>query len=79
MSARTNFKKQFRVNGIRLTASVHQKADGTWKIVSVGAVDIPTPLLPFEIQSVAMDLVRREPFATDNQAKAALLDAGAGQ
>lgn len=73
---RTSFKKQFTVLGVRLRASVHQQSDGQWKIFSVGAVDLPTALLPFEVQRVAMDLVRAPPFATDNQARAALLDAG---
>jgi hypothetical protein len=73
--ARTSFKKQFRIHGIRLRASVHQNKDGAWKIFSVGAVDMPTALLPFEVQQRAMELVRAAPFATENQAKAALLDA----
>lgn len=73
---RTSFKKQFNINGIRMRASVYQAKDGRWKILSVGAVDMPTALLPFSVQMAAMELVRSGPYATDNQAKAALLDAG---
>lgn len=72
---RTSFKKQFTVHGVRLKASVYQNADGGWKIFSIGAVDLPTALLPFEVQNIAMGLVRAPAFATENQVKAALLDA----
>lgn len=74
--SRNSFKKQFIIHGIRMRASVYKTKDDCWKIFSVGAVDMPTALLPFEVQNKAMELVRMPPFATDNQAKAALLDAG---
>lgn len=73
--ARSSFKKQFVVHGIRLRASAYQTKGGGWKILSIGAADVPTALLPFEVQKVAMSLVRSPEFATDNQLKAALLDA----
>lgn len=75
MTARSSFKKQFSVNGVRLKAHVIRTGDGLWKIFSVGSVDMPMPLLPFDVQVAAMELVRLPPFNTDNQAKAALLDA----
>lgn len=75
MTDRKSFKKQFKICGIRMKASVHRRPDGTWKIFSIGAVDMPTVLLPFEVQNRAMELVRMDGFATENQAKAALLDA----
>lgn len=75
MSERKSFKKQFTISGIRMRASAYQTKDGTWKIGSIGAVDIPTALLPFEVSIKAMELVRSDAFATDNQLKAALADA----
>lgn len=75
MRERNSFRKQFRINGLRMKASGYRTKDGTWKIMSIGAVDLPTALLPFEVQQVAMELVRSGPYATENQAKAALLDA----
>lgn len=75
MKERSSFKKQFRIQGLRMTASGHKTKDGHWKIFSVGAVDMPTALLPFEVSMKAMELVRSGPFDTENQAKAALLDA----
>ena len=74
--ARSSFKKQFVVRGVRLKASAYRTKDGLWKIASIGAVDLPIALLPFEIQQTCMELVRAPAFATENQAKAALLDAG---
>ena len=73
---RTSFRKQFTVRGVRLRASVYRTKDGEWKILSVGALDLPTAMLPFEVQQIAMGLVRAPAFETDNQAVAALLDAG---
>ena len=75
MAERPSFKKQFKISGLRMKASVHRGKDGKWKIFSVGAVDIPTALLPFEVSLAAMELVRSGPYDTENQAKAALLDA----
>ena len=77
MSERSSFRKQFSIKGVRFRSHVIKTSDGLWKIFSVGAVDMPTALLPFDIQRVAMDLVRTPPFNTENQAKAALLDADA--
>lgn len=73
--ARNSFKKQFTIHGVRMRASAYRTKDGGWKILSIGAVDMPTALLPFEVQKKAMELVRSSAFATENQAKAALLDA----
>lgn len=75
MTERSSFTKQFRIAGLRMKASGHKTKDGQWKIFSVGAVDMPTALLPFEVSMAAMELVRSGPYATENQAKAALLDA----
>ena len=75
MSDRTTFKKQFRIMGIRMKASAYQTNDGRWKFSSIGAVDMPTALLPYQVSVAAMDLVRSGPYDTANQAKAALLDA----
>lgn len=75
--SRKSFKKQFVVRGIRLRASAYQTKDGDWKIGSIGAVDMPTALLPFEVTNVAMQLVRSPAFSTENQLRAALLDAAA--
>jgi hypothetical protein len=73
--ARNSFTKQFVVGGIRLKARAYKTTEGGWKIFSVGSLDIPTALLPFDVQCKAMELVRSPAFATENQAKAALLDA----
>lgn len=75
MTERSSFKKQFRIQGLRMKASGYRTKDGKWKIASVGAVDMPIALLPFDISTKAMELVRSGPFETENQAKAALLDA----
>ena len=78
MRERNSFKKQFYVHGVRLKASVHKPKDGGWKIFSIGAIDFPIALLPFEVQQAALTLVRMPAFDTENQAKAALLDAAHG-
>ena len=75
MSERSSFRKQFTISGNRMKASCHKTKAGDWKIFSIGAVDMPIALLPFDVQNVAMQLVRSGPYATENQAKAALLDA----
>lgn len=75
MKERSSFKKQFVVRGVRLRASAYKTKDEKWKIISIGAVDMPIALLPFEVQQKAMEIVHMPPFETKNQAVAALLDA----
>ncbi len=72
---RSHFTKQFSVGPWKLKASAYKTKQGDWKILSVGAVDYPITLLPFHVQQVAMSLVRGQSYATENQVKAALLDA----
>ena len=71
MAEKTSVKKQFRLSGVRMRATV-VKTEAGWKIFSVGALDLPTALLPFEITRVAMDLVRRDAFPTKEAAFGAL-------
>lgn len=62
------FRCQFRLNGLRMKASGYMTKEGGWKIFSIGAVDIPTVLLPFEAQCEAMELVRLPPFPSKGAA-----------
>ena len=78
MAEKTTVKKQFVVGGLRLRATVSKLSDG-WKIVSVGAVDVPISLLPFEVTHVAMGLVRLPAFPTKEAAYGALRNAEAAQ
>jgi len=68
MGERTSFKCQFRLSGLRMKATGHKTKAGDWKIFSIGAVDLPTALLPFEVQNEAMGLVRLPPFPSKEAA-----------
>lgn len=68
MAERKSFRCQFHLCGLRMTASGHKRADGDWKIFSVGAVDIPNALLPFEVQHEALALLRLPPFPSKEAA-----------
>jgi len=76
MTERRSVKKTFLVHGFKLRASLYMRDDGSWKIVSIGAVDYPTALLPVEVSSIAMDLVRRDAFPNKLAAYYALESSG---
>lgn len=65
-------KHTFTVRGIRLRATIYERAPGEWKVLSIGSVDIPTPLLPFDLSAEAQDAVRMPPQPSLERAKAAL-------
>lgn len=73
MAERSHTKKQFMLHGIRMRASLYKTKEGGWKIFSIGGVDLPTALLPFEVQQIAIGLVRRPAFATKEAAFGALV------
>jgi hypothetical protein len=47
---RGHFRGRFRIqSGWKVTASFDRKANGQWRIFSVGGVDVPTAFLPFHL------------------------------